>query len=139
MATPRLNGGAINFLLKGRGGLVDRHFSPLADNVARTAKGLAPAESGRLKGSIRVRRRVQGANVIWNIGSPLRYAKYPECGTGVYAGFGPITPRRAPFLVFYIDGRKIVTRSVRGQPAQHFMIAALRTGQPYPITVFPCY
>lgn len=138
MAT-RLNGAAINFLLKGRGGMVDRHFSALAESVQRAAKGIAPADSGRLKGSIRVRRRVQGANVVWNIGSPVGYAKYPECGTGIYAGFGPIRPKRAQYLVFYIDGRKIVTKEVKGQPGQHFMIQALRTGQPYPVRVFPCY
>jgi len=138
MAT-RINTAALNHMLRGRGGLVDRHFTAHAERVQAVAKSLAPADSGRLKGSIRVRRRVAGEKVIWNIGSPLNYARYPECGTGVYAGRGPIRPRRAQYLVFWIDGRKIVTKSVKGQPGQHFMIEALRTGQPYPVIVYPCH
>jgi len=138
MATPRLNTSAINFLLKGRGGLVDRHFSRHAANVERACKALAPAETGRLKASITTRRTVAGPLVIWHIGSPLRYAQYPNCGTGVHVGHGPICAKRAPKLVFVWRGRKWVVDCVSGQPPQRFMIEGLRRGQPYPVTPLPC-
>ncbi|MEW1679157.1 HK97 gp10 family phage protein [Streptomyces noursei] len=138
MATPRLNDAAIEFLLKGRGGLVDRAMSRHAANVERLAKALAPAETGNLKASITTNRTVVGDRVIWHIGSPLRYARYPNCGTGVYAGKGRIYPRRAKYLVFEWKGRLWRLDSVAGQPAQRYMIEALRRGQPYPVTPLPC-
>jgi hypothetical protein len=56
------------------------------------------------------------------------HAKWVHNGTGLYGPHkSPIVPRTKPYLVFRgRTGAKIVTRSVRGQQAQPFLLQAYR-------------
>lgn len=55
------------------------------------------------------------------------HAKWVHNGTGIYGPHrSPIVPRTKPFLVFQGKFGKIVTTSVRGQPAQPFLLNAYR-------------
>lgn len=64
-------------------------------------------------------------------GDPDRGA-YPDIGTG---RFGPkhrdIRPLAGRFMVFEIDGHKIVTTRVKGQKPQHFVRDAFRDVEEY--------
>lgn len=55
------------------------------------------------------------------------HAKWVHNGTGIYGPHqSPIVPTRKPYLVFQGRYGKVVTRSVRGQPAQPFLLQAYR-------------
>jgi hypothetical protein len=55
------------------------------------------------------------------------HAKWVHNGTGIYGPHrSPIVPRSKPYLVFHGRLGKVVTKSVRGQPAQPFLLQAYR-------------
>jgi hypothetical protein len=55
------------------------------------------------------------------------HAKWVHNGTGIYGPHrSPIVPTHKPYLVFQGRYGKVVTRSVRGQPAQPFLLQAYR-------------
>ena len=59
------------------------------------------------------------------VSSSADHARYPEWGTAdpIYA---KPNNNAGGYLVFYIGGRKIVTRKVRGQKAQAYVLGALK-------------
>jgi len=62
-----------------------------------------------------------------NISLPTKpaHAVWVHEGTGIYGPHNsPIVPRTHPYLVFHIDGRKFVRKSVRGQPPQPYLLEA---------------
>jgi hypothetical protein len=68
---------------------------------------------------------------IFTVAEKPAHAKWVHNGTGIYGPHKtPIVPRTKPFLVFrpYPErtGAKIVTRSVRGQEPQPFLLNAYR-------------
>lgn len=79
-------------------------------------------ETGELAGSWSSSVTGDGSVVI---GSSADHARYPEWGTGT-----PILPKpdnkAGGFLVFYVRGQKIVTRQVKGQTAQAYVLGALK-------------
>lgn len=101
----------------------------LAERVEKTAKQLAPRETGELRRSInRMPISIRGLHVRVKVATNCGYGLFPEEGTGIYGPTGSvITPKRARLLVFKPRGLShvISVKSVRGQPGQHFMRQAL--------------
>ncbi|WP_327358430.1 HK97 gp10 family phage protein [Streptomyces sp. NBC_01304] len=103
--------------------------------VESQAKVNAPVNNGRLRASIRSTTVAVPGRITARIGTDLPYAIYQEKGTGVYAGRGPIRPRRSQFLRFKPKGSKgfVYARQVRGTPPVRFLERALRTASPWPV------
>lgn len=101
----------------GRTGELERHVSS-----THAHHGLEPGEYEARAGVT----RIEG-----DPSAPQR-AKFPEIGTGLY---GPlkkmIRPLSGRFMVFEIDGRKIVTTRVKGQRPQHYVRDAYRDLEEY--------
>lgn len=108
---------------------ITQFVATLAGRVESQAKRLSPVWTGRLRTSIDASRpRVRGLTVSATVSTRTGYGLWPERGTGIYGPRGRvIRPRRAPFLIFRPRGldHVIRTRSVKGQPGQHFMRDAL--------------
>lgn len=101
------------------GGDVGRKTAKAAGRIRDRAKGNVSVETGLLRNSIVAELHQQTpTSVTWRIGSDVEYAPYQEHGTG------PIFARRAPLLVFQINGRWISTYSTRGVPAQLYLARA---------------
>ncbi len=97
-----------------------RAFQKAIRNAAITLKNkaqdLVPIDTGRLKGSIHYQGPfVTYDNVYATVGTNVEYAPYQEFGTGIYAGKGMITPKRAKILVWKgRDKQWHIARAVRG-------------------------
>jgi hypothetical protein len=85
--------------------------------LTNTIKRNAPHRYGQLAASFHAEpaKRV-GNSIVGSTGSNLDHAAYQEFGTGIYGPKRrPITPKRAPYLVFKTrDGKWIRTKSVKG-------------------------
>jgi bacteriophage HK97-gp10 putative tail-component len=135
-----LNDAEIDRLLYGPSGPVVREVRKVSGRVQSVARANAPKDSGAMAGSIgvsvaadRSRQRVNG-----RIGTRVKYALYQERGTGIYppgGRGGPIRPRRAKRLRFIPKGGTdfVFAKQVRGTPATHFLVRALRTASPWPV------
>lgn len=110
-------------------GPIREFFEDLADDMVDAAKRFAPKDTGKLSRSIRKgRTRVTAYTVRVRAGTHTGYGLFVEAGTGIFGPTGrPIRPKKAPFLVFKPKGLNHVirVRSVKGQPGQHYMEAAL--------------
>lgn len=85
------------------------------------AKGYAPRKTGVLSSSIHTEGpTISGAEVSARVGTNLSYAPYQEFGTGIYAGRGMITPKRAKMLAWRDNGRWVFAKTVRGVPAKRY-------------------
>ena len=93
---------------------VDTSGDRAAQHVVRAARRRAPKRRGRLAASIRARRV---SKFKWAVGSDLPYAAIHEFG-------GTIHARRAPYLVFQVNGRWVKTKSVH-IPARPYLRPAL--------------
>jgi HK97 gp10 family phage protein len=97
-------------------GDVGRATARAAGRLRDRAKRNASVDKGLMRNSITAELKQQGAtNVTWTVGTDVVYAKWQEHGTP------PIFARRAPMLVFQVNGRWVSTYSTRGVPAQHFL------------------
>ena len=82
-----------------------------------------------------LRRRVRGPGGLvvkteLSVPKEPKYAKWVHDGTGVYGPRGvPITPRKAPFMVFQIDGKWFHKKSVQGQQPQPYLRDAVEEAQ----------
>ncbi len=100
--------------------ITTRAFQKAIRNAAITLKNkaqdLVPIDTGRLKGSIHYQGPfVTYDNVYATVGTNVEYAPYQEFGTGIYAGKGMITPKRAKILAWKgRDKQWHIARAVRG-------------------------
>lgn len=80
------------------------------------AKSYAPIQYGPLRGSIHTEGPFKTVdNVYAKVGTNIQYAPYQEYGTGVYAGRGMITPKRARVLAWKSKGGQWqFAKAVRG-------------------------
>jgi hypothetical protein len=103
-------------------GEVGRAAARGAGRVRDRAKDNVTVDTGLLRNSI-VSELVEQTptKVVWRIGTNVSYAPYQELGTG------PIFARRAPMLVFQVNGRWVRTYSTRGVPAQRFLTKAIES------------
>lgn len=94
----------------------------LAENAAKAVESraarFAPRRTGALAASIKIIKVEHGAQVTYEIGSDLHYAKYQEFGTG------PIHARPGGVLRFQAGGQIVFAKSTSGVPATHFMAKA---------------
>jgi hypothetical protein len=130
-----LNMPAINHLIAGGSGPVVPQMLALTARVATAARGRVRGKSGSLGGSIQTEVVIRGLIVIGRVFSNLPYAIYVHEGTGIYAGRGMITPKRAKFLVFVPTGAStpVFAKQTKGQPPNPFLFYALQTTVPWPV------
>lgn len=123
---------AINSELAGANGMVLREVLRRGLRVETAAKRFAPADHGRLRGSI-THRVVRSSDPAGNpvpaveVGTDVSYAAYVHRGTGIYGPYHtPIRPVHAQ-LLRWVDRRGTVmyARTVRGQRANPFLKEAL--------------
>ena len=96
--------------------------------LQRTAKDLAPVDSGRLRSSLQITpaRRLEPHLIAGSLGTAVKYAPFMEQGTGIYGPSGqPITAKNGKFLRFQIGSKVIFAKSVRGSKGRFFMRGAL--------------
>jgi hypothetical protein len=102
------------------GGEIGIKSARAAGRVRDRAKEDASVDTGLMGNSIVSSLVEQGPmSVTWRIGSSVFYTIYQELGTG------PIYARRAPALVFKVNGRWVRTYSTRGVPAQRFLTRSI--------------
>lgn len=98
-----------------------RAIQRIAFQIEAKAKINAPIDRGGLRSSIHTEGPKQTLSGLEaTVGTDLEYAPYQEFGTGIYAGKGPITPKRARILAWKKDGQWIFARSVRGVRPKRF-------------------
>jgi hypothetical protein len=93
------------------------------------AKQEAPVQYAHLRGSI----HTQGATSTLleaRVGTNLDYAIHQEFGTGIYAGKGPIVPKRAKVLAWQSGGQWHFAKSVKGVQGKFFFKKAKEQSQP---------
>lgn len=99
--------------------------------VENKAKSYSPIDKGGLRGSLTIEGpTVSSDNVEARVGTNLPYALYQEKGTGVYAGRGMITPKRAKLLVWKKGGKLIFAKTVRGTSGKFYMSKAHKESRP---------
>lgn len=108
----------------------------IADRIEQQAIENAPeGETGELKAHAverrDLKRRVQGPGGLVvkseiSVPSKPKHAKWVHDGTGLYGPRGVlITPRKAPFMRFQIDGKWFAKKTVRGQHPQPYLKEAV--------------
>jgi hypothetical protein len=126
---------AIRNLIAGRAGPVVVQMDMLAKRVQLLARGKVHSETGALAGSIKTEIIIDGLVVVGRIYSDLFYAIFVHEGTGVYAGRGPIRPKRAKMLAFVPKGGSnvVFAKQVKGTPPNPFLVWALQASVTYPV------
>lgn len=128
-------------LLRTPGGAVYDTVDKYQRRVTALAKAGAPKDSGVGAASIAGFTTRRGMRVVATIGTPLRYMLWQHEGTGVYAGRGRITPKRAQALAFQPKGqrassggpgRMVIVKSVKGVKGKPYLTTALHKGCPWP-------
>lgn len=143
MATARfvLDPGQVRAQLTGPSGAITRDTIRRGQRVLNAARRNCPVDEGRLRGSLAMDVIGSGGPALEvRVGSNLEYAIYVHEGTGVYAGRGYITPKRAKLLRWpnknnsgsgsrrYSSGRTsqyVFAKRVRGVPSRPFLRDAL--------------
>ena len=114
----RLDQSQINQLLRGPSGPVVQQVTSYSRRTANRAKQRVGVDTGRLRSSISHTVNVEGKKVVGRVGSVVQYARYHHEGTGIYGPKRkPITPVKAPFLVFPAKGGGLVGPSPRARGA----------------------
>jgi hypothetical protein len=94
----RLNNAAIAAVLRSPSGEVAKHIQRLGNRVLNRAVSTCPSDTGKLRNSIKLEMRMGPDGPYAQIGSNEEYALWVHEGTGIYAGKGPITPKRYSLL-----------------------------------------
>jgi HK97 gp10 family phage protein len=103
-------------------------LTSMGESIVARAKAAAPVKTGKLKESIAY--QVRGNKLV--AGPTVPYAPYMEFGTATRGEFGGppyiITPRKAQYLRFQINGKWITTKRVvhPGVAARPFMRPAVQ-------------
>lgn len=130
-----MNEANVRALLQSPVGPVVRTVERYTRRTANVARATAPADTGHLRASVTSGVHNRGSSVVGRVSSSLDYAIYQEKGTGIYAGKGPIRPKKAKVLAFRPKGsaKMVFAKEVKGTPATHFLEKALRTSVPWPV------
>lgn len=138
LARVRLNQAELDRLLRGRQGPVVQHVEILTRRTLNQAKRNARVDEGTLRSTLYHTITPSTGEVRGRVASPLDYAWYVHDGTGVYGPRGrPIRPVHAKVLRFELKGGRgvVYARSVKGIKGDKFLLRALESVVPYPITV----
>lgn len=116
-------------------GPVARKVETVARHTANIARVEAPKDKGLLAASIHDEVHVLGLLIHGRVYSRLPYVIYQHEGTGVYAGRGPIRPKRANYLKFKPKGSNkfVYAKQVKGVPPNPFLLRALVAASPWPV------
>ena len=119
--------------------LLKATIEDIADEIETLAKQNVPIDTGVLRqhpvDRKDLKRRVQGPGGLvvkteLSIPAKPKYAKWVHDGTGIFGPKGvPITPRKAPFMVFQIDGKWFKKKTVLGQKPQPYLREALEQAE----------
>lgn len=124
----RIDGAALERMLRAPEGLVARDLLRRANRVANTARLLCPVDTGRLRGSITAQLVETSVGPAAVVGTNVEYAQFVHDGTGMFGPHHtPIVPVRAKFLRWQPKGQKefVYRRSVQGMPGRPFLRDAL--------------
>lgn len=136
----KLDPQALYGLLQSPAGPVAADIVRRSNRVLSDARRRCPVDEGRLRASLASEIRVEPGTIIGRVGTNVEYALYVHEGTGIYAGKGPITPKRARVLAWPVKnntgrGRRryrggataqyAYAKSVKGQPGKPFLRDAL--------------
>lgn len=130
-----LDDAAINALLHGPAGPVVRAVEQPTARTANRARLEAPVDKGELRASIGHSVTARPGAVVGRVYATARHGIWQHQGTGVYAGRGPIRPKRAKVLVFRPKGSRqtVFAHQVKGTPPNPFLLRALRAESPWPV------
>lgn len=109
------------------GQITENIFRDYGAKIEALAKAKAPFKTGALKSSI----THQASQESLTISADVPYSAYQEFGTASRGEFGgspyDITPKKGKYLVFYVNGKKVVTKKVRhpGVPAHPYLRPAV--------------
>lgn len=125
----QINHPECELLLRQPGGAVHTEVSNQTLECEHLAKMRAPKDTGKGAESINSEVRVKGKYVVGTIGTPIRYMKYQEIGTG------PIYPKKAQALRFRPKGAPffVFAKKTKGVPAQHYLLDSLKQVTPWPV------
>lgn len=125
----KINGAALNSMLRGENGLVHQNTIDRAIKVQNRARVLVPVHTGKLRDSLhKLTIRDTNGLLALLVGSPVSYAYMVHEGTPAHY----IRPVRAKFLRFPgRDGRIIYTKLVHhpGTKPRRFLTDALPAGR----------
>lgn len=110
-------------------GIIARDMLRRGYKVEQKAKELCPVDTGRLRASIALERKMRNDVPIVIVGTNVNYAMYVHEGTGIYGPKGArITPKNGKYLVFVPKGQKnkVFARSVSGVRPRPFLAHALK-------------
>ncbi len=141
MAYVKLNSAEINNLLQSRSGPVGAEIIKRTNRVLNKARRLCPVDEGRLRASLAYELRLDtNGDLVGRVGTNLDYAVFVHEGTGIYAGRGPIKPKKGKYLSWPVKNnsgqggrrykagatqRYAFAKQVKGQPGQPFLRNAL--------------
>lgn len=114
-----INNRVLDFLVNSPRGPVGIYLYRKALQIKSGARAQVGVDTGRLKGSIHIRRGRRGPGQYVEIGSPLNYALMHHEGTKPHV----ITPNTAKMLRFSASGRIVYTKRVfhPGTKANRFL------------------
>lgn len=112
------------------GQITENIFRDYGAKIEALAKEKAPHKTGALRSSI----THQASQNTLEISANTAYAMYQEFGTASRGEFGgspyTITPKKGKYLIFYVNGKKVVTKKVThpGIPAHPYLRPAVQEG-----------
>lgn len=141
----RLHEGNIRQLITSPAEQIPRTIAAYTRRTANRARTNAPVDTGQLRASVQTSVTTDGLRVVGRVWTPLEHGLWQELGTGIYAGKGPIRPKRGQYLVFPAKrmgpprrggrgGKALVfAKEVKGTPPTHWLSNALDETVPWPI------
>jgi hypothetical protein len=102
----------------------DRDAKRVADQVRARAQVLAPVDTGRLRGSLKIQKKLTFRGPTYTVYTNVKYAPYVENGTPPHK----IRPKTKKALKFKIGGRTVFAKVVNhpGTKPRPFLARAVR-------------
>jgi hypothetical protein len=135
VAYVKLNDAEIQRLLRSPQGPVAMDLIRRSNRVVNQAKRLCPVDEGRLRSSLASELRQDRGDLVARVGTNLDYGLFIHEGTGIYAGKGPITPKRGKYLRWPVknnsgQGRRRYKAGATAQYAYARKVKGVK-GRPY--------
>lgn len=143
--TVRINEANMAWFLTSPAGPIVRKVATHTRRGENAVKAAAPVKTGAGRAGIRSDVIVRGQSVVGRIFMP-KHLWYQDQGTGIYAGNGPIRPKRGKYLVWEEKnsrrggrrrtgrGRNLVfAKETRGVKPRNFVLPAVRSAVPWPV------
>jgi hypothetical protein len=102
----------IQFELRGKYGMVDRHLHKIGNRIQQRAKRQVKVKTGKLRASIRMRHETQRGERAVRVGAYTRYALMHHRGTRPHI----ITPNKPGGNLVFMRGSRIVYTKIVNHP-----------------------